>query len=144
MLADNKNGIADLMKINTERLIGSTGTSPQFYSNILLPIDVGIVPLTSNKFNQAKSSLKGMEYAISGIPFIATPTYEYKLLHEDGAGLIANKKNDWVKAFNKMLDPEFRKIQIENGYRTVIDKYNLLKRVYEWEDAIKKIHEQKH
>jgi glycosyltransferase involved in cell wall biosynthesis len=143
MLADNRHGIAELMKIDTDRLIGTTGTVPQFYSNILIPMDVGVVPLTGNKFNEAKSSLKGMEYAISGIPFIATPTHEYKLLHEDGAGLVANKKRDWVKALNKMLDPEFRKVQIENGYRTVLQKYNLLKRVYEWEDAIKQIHDSK-
>jgi hypothetical protein len=42
-------------------------------------IHVGLVPLTRGPFNEAKSYLKGLEYAAAGIPFIATPTEEYQV-----------------------------------------------------------------
>lgn len=59
--------------------------------------DVGIVPLADNTFNQAKSWLKGLEFAALGVPFVATPTPEYRRLYEAGAGLLARFPNDWYR-----------------------------------------------
>lgn len=143
IILDNPYGICPLLGINNERLIGTTGTNPQFYSNILAPIDVGIVPLTSNKFNEAKSSLKGLEYAASGIPFIATPTYEYRLLNEEGAGRLAARKRDWIKHLNALRDPDIRNEEAKKNYDIVFEKYNLDNRVYEWEKVILDIHNSK-
>lgn len=57
--------------------------------------DIGLVPLSDIPFNHAKSNIKGLEYAAAGIPFIASDLPEYRLLHEQGIGLIASSPDDW-------------------------------------------------
>jgi hypothetical protein len=69
-------------------------------------IGVGVVPLQPSKFNASKSWLKGIEFAAVGVPFIASPTPEYRRLHADGfvAGL-AEKPRDWFRQLRD-LRPE--------------------------------------
>lgn len=74
-------------------------------------MDVGLVPLARNRFNEGKSSLKGMEYAACGIPCVATPTSEYRLWVDDGEnGLLASKPSEWVAALDLLVgDQELRR-----------------------------------
>lgn len=66
-------------------------------------IDVGIVPLEMSRFNQAKSYLKGLEMSAVGIPFVASPTDEYKFLHSLGAGRIATRGIEWQKHIKALV-----------------------------------------
>ena len=136
---DNPYELADVAKINKDRFIPSIGCSAKNYGNILLPMDIGIVPLQKVPFNEAKSSLKGMEYAFSGIPFVASDTEEYRQIHADGAGILARRTRDWIKELEKLLDPEVRKEKAEQGYNTVMEKYNINIVVNEWIDTIERI-----
>ena len=131
---------AEIAGINPERLYGTTGSSPQHYGNLLLPMDIALVPLNTLPFNEAKSNLKGLEYAFSGIPFVAADTYEYRLLSQQGAGNVASRPKDWMKAIQKLIDPDERKRQADQGYNTVMEHYNIETRVHTWMDAIEKIH----
>jgi len=131
---------AEIAGVNPDRLSGTTGASPQQYGNILLPMDIALVPLNTLPFNEAKSNLKGLEYAFSGIPFVAADTYEYRLLSEQGAGNVASRPKDWMKAIQKLIDPDERKRQADRGYNTVMEHYNLETRVDTWMTAIEKIH----
>lgn len=140
MLMDRPKQFAQLTNIDPERLIESTGTNVWNYGNILLPMDIGLVPLDMIPFNEAKSCLKGVEYAMSGIPFIASGTQEYKLLAEQGAGRIAKKKIDWIKHLEAYLDPSVRKEEAQKGWEVVMDKYNLSTKVHEWSDTIEEIY----
>lgn len=130
---------AELSGIDPERLTEGPGTSPFHYGNILMPMDIGIVPLNSLPFNEAKSSLKGMEYAFTGIPFVAYGSKEYKKLQEDGAGNTAIRPKDWIKNMERLIDPDERKRQADQGYDTVLEHYNIEKRVHEWLETIDKI-----
>ena len=103
-------------------------------------MDIAIVPLNKLPFNEAKSSLKGMEYAFSGIPFVAYGSEEYRLLESEGAGNTARKPREWIKHMERLIDQDERRRQAERGYETVMEKYNIEKRVYEWLDTIEKIH----
>ncbi len=69
-------------------------------------IDIGLVPLELNKFNECKSHLKGMEYAACGIPCIATPTGPYKEWVDGANGLLASKPKDWFNALDTMLEDD--------------------------------------
>jgi len=140
ILPDNPKEFADIAGINPDRLTGTTGCSPEYYGNILLPMDIGIVPLNSLPFNEAKSNLKGLEYAMSGIPFVAYGSKEYQKLETEGAGNTAKRPRDWLKHLERLLDPDFRKAQAERGYELVVDKYNVENVVYNWLEAIEKIH----
>lgn len=135
-LMDRPKQFAELTNMNPDRLIEVTGTNVWHYGNILLAMDVGMVPLDGSPFNEAKSSLKGMEYAMSGIPFIAGNTNEYRLISSEGAGRIAKKPYDWLKHMEAYLDPDTRKADAERGFEVVMEKYNLTTRVHEWSETI--------
>lgn len=140
MLADKPKQFAELTNINPDRLIESTGTNVHNYGNILLRMDVGLVPLDNIPFNEAKSSLKGVEYAMSGIPFVANATKEYKILADEGAGRLVSKPRDWIKHLEYYLDPSNRKADAQKGYDLVMEKYNLSTKVNEWSDTIIEIY----
>jgi len=140
MLMDKPKQFAHLTKMDPERLIEVTGTNVWNYGNILLPMDIGLVPLDMIPFNEAKSSLKGVEYAMSGIPFIANATKEYKILAEEGAGRVVNKPRDWIKHMEYYLDPANRKADAQKGFDVVMEKYNLQKKVHDWSDTIIEIY----
>jgi len=131
---------ATIANIDPERLTATPGATPEYYGNILLPMDIGIVPLNKLPFNEAKSSLKGMEYAMSGIPFVAYGSKEYQILESEGAGNTARKPSQWIKHMERLIDPALRKEQAARGHELVINKYNVENVVYEWLDTIEKIH----
>lgn len=126
-------------KIDQDRFRGLSGCSAKNYGNILLPMDIGIVPLEKVPFNEAKSALKGMEYAFSGIPFVATDTEEYKEIVADGAGSTARRTRDWTRRLEALLDQDERRRQAEAGYKTVMEKYNINIVVNKWIDTIEYI-----
>lgn len=65
--------------------------------------DVGIVPLQLNRFNAAKSWLKGLEMAALGVPVIASPTPEYQRMNDQGGCLTASTPAEWRGAVNLLL-----------------------------------------
>lgn len=140
IMLDRPDWIAETIGIDPVRLSKYTGSRPKYYGNIFMPIDIGIVPLTSNQFNEAKSNLKGLEYALSGIPFIASDTYEYRALYESGAGRIARSSKDWIKNLKQLLDPEVREEERQKNYKVAVEKYNIFTVKYKWSEAIELIH----
>lgn len=69
----------------------------------LAALDVGIVPLASNRFNAAKSWLKGLEYAAVGVPFVASPAPDYRRLHREGAGMLAHSLDEWQRHVSALV-----------------------------------------
>jgi len=82
----------------------------------LMSMDIGIIPLRDFPFNRCKSDIKGMEYAASGIPFIAQNLDAYVQLNESlGVGRLAKKPADWIKHLKQLIaDPALRR---EEGAR---------------------------
>lgn len=139
IMLDKPYWIADALNIPKDRVTTFTGARPQYYSNIFMPIDIGIVPLTKNQFNEAKSNLKGLEYALSGIPFIASDTQEYRDLADIGCGRIAKSSKDWIKHLTKLIDPEIRNEERQNNYIIAANKFNINLVKYKWSEAIELI-----
>lgn len=81
--------------------------SPADYPK-LFQFDVGIVPLSTAPFNEAKSYIKGLEYAASGIPFVASATTEYSSLAEEGIGVVVKKPKQWLNELERLRDPKCR------------------------------------
>lgn len=140
VMLDRPNWIAETMGIDESRLSKYTGARPQYYGNIFMPIDIGIVPLTNNQFNEAKSNLKGLEYALSGIPFVASETEEYRWLYESGAGRLAKSSKDWIKHLKQLIDPEVRSEERQKNYKVAAEKFNIFMVKYKWSEAIELIH----
>lgn len=142
IMLDRPYWIAEALGLDESQVSGYVGARPQYYGHIFMPIDIGIVPLTKNQFNEAKSSLKGLEYALSGIPFIASDTQEYSDLADMGAGRIAKSPKDWIKHLNKLIDPEVREEERQKNYMVAANNYNINLIKYKWSEAIELIHMQ--
>lgn len=74
------------------------------YPVAMAAFDVGIVPLKMSMFNESKSTLKGLEMASVGVPFVATPTGPYRGLGH--VGLLAAKPRDWERALTRLVTDE--------------------------------------
>jgi glycosyltransferase involved in cell wall biosynthesis len=104
-------------------------------------LDIGIVPLEISPFNQAKSALKGLEYAALGIPFIASPTREYERLELYGVGKTAKTPAEWRKHLQRMIDRTSETERIANENRAKIReehtyRVNAPQWIEAWEKAI--------
>jgi len=104
------------------------------YPVLYQPLDVGIVPLAPIPFNDAKSAIKGLEYAASGVPFVASASAEYRWLYDLGMGRLARRPRDWQRELNRMLDPAFRADQ-RAANLDLVQQWNITVRVQEWLDA---------
>lgn len=98
--------VSQSLQLDKDTPVFATGWVPldSYYEHIYSFIDIGIVPLEISPFNQAKSALKGLEYAALGIPFVASPTREYERLAAYGIGKIANNPAEWRKHIQRMID----------------------------------------
>jgi glycosyltransferase involved in cell wall biosynthesis len=109
------------------------------YPKMFKKIDIGIVPLSNIPFNHAKSTIKGLEYAAAGIPFVASYSPEYEKLAKEGVGRIAYNKEDWTRHLEELLDPKIRKEETEKNYETVKEKHSMTARARDWDVTMKHI-----
>jgi len=105
------------------------------YPSVIKGLDVGIVPLRMSEFNEAKSWLKGLEYAALGVPFVASPTGEYRRLSEAGAGDLAPYKHDWERSLTKLItDANYRSERALMGVE-VAELMTYERNAWQWMDA---------
>jgi hypothetical protein len=99
---DGSPAMSDLLGVGKDDITTAERTNAAEYPS-LLSFDVGIVPLRDTPFNHAKSDIKGLEYAASGIPFIAQDMPSYKALHKawDGAFHLARRPKDWISGIKR-------------------------------------------
>ena len=106
------------------------------YPSKMFKMNIGLVPLNRVPFSEAKSNLKGLEYAASGIPFIATPTEEYRLLAESGVGRLATTPDEWRDHAVELLDPVVRAAEGLRIRSIVEQDWNIELKGEEWATAI--------
>lgn len=124
--------ISTLTGINPARVTTSP-TVPITHYDSILNFDIGLVPLNNIPFNEAKSNIKGLEYAAKGIPFIASPLPEYRALHETGAGNLANTPDEWAAHATRLLDYKQRRLDANRAYNTVLQQWSIDQRAAEWQ-----------
>ena len=96
---------------------------------------VGIVPLAYNTFNDAKSWLKGLEYAAVGMPFVASATDQYKLLAAEGAGIIVDKPKEWERALRNVLGSASMRDEMAAAGRETAERWSMENNIWRWEEA---------
>jgi len=122
-------------KINPDRMMLAPMKIIPEYPELFV-MDIGLVPLNDIDFNKAKSTIKGLEYAASNIPFVAQDTPEYRRLSELGVGRVASTPDEWVKHLTELLDFKTRKREAAIQYAE-LSKHSILARRTEWEDVFK-------
>lgn len=113
-----------------------------YYEGLASSFDVGIVPLESSAFNEAKSYLKGLEMAALGIPFVASNTYEYRVFESYGIGQVATTPSDWRRKVGRLMDNRTRAVSLAKDYRDKIKEeytyeHNADQWIQAWDSAIK-------
>lgn len=120
----------------TEPVDATGSVTLERYQAELGTLDVGIVPLAANHFNECKSALKGLEYASRGVPFVASPAAEYMRLHDEGVGLLANTPREWYSGLRDLMrDESLRLEHAQRGREIVAEKHTYETRAGEWLDA---------
>lgn len=102
------------------------------YPGLFTGFEVGVVPLTDIPFNHAKSTIKGLEYAAAGIPFVAAASPEYVRLAELGIGRVASSPDEWIKHMTDLLDPAVRKREAARHRALVSTDFSMRERGKEW------------
>lgn len=111
---------ADALNVPDTMVTTMPMAAPSDYPK-LLNFDIGIVPLADVPFNQAKSFIKGLEYAAAGIPFIASNLDEYKrLANQYNIGRVAKKGNQWAAIIEYFSDPEVRTKEAQKNLNNLI------------------------
>lgn len=101
--------------------------------------NVGIVPLSNTPFNEAKSAIKGMEYAAAGLPFVASSTPEYEWLRTQcGIGSTVKKPKSWLNALAALTDPE-KRAYLGALNRQRVEALDINLKYVDWLDAYEKI-----
>jgi len=126
-----------------EKFMRLTSLAPILnYPSLFKLIDIGIIPLSNIEFNHAKSFIKGLEYAVAGVPFVSSYSPEYQYLADNGIGRIAHTTSDWVYHLDELLDNSMRSDEIEENYAKLSD-FSMDARGGEWSKTFREILEQK-
>lgn len=95
---------------------------------LLAWLDIGLVPLTFNRFNQAKSWCKGMEYNAAGAAVVATPTREYRSYVQPGVnGYLV--RGDWPHMLDRAVD---NVDQLKAGAQQHVQRYFIDDHIDAW------------
>jgi glycosyltransferase involved in cell wall biosynthesis len=104
-----------------------------------LKADIGIIPLTNEKFNKGKSPLKWLEYSALKIPTVASNVTPYKEVIEYGKTgyLVENDTKSWFDHIESLINnPDKGKEMAERAHQRVRTKWSL-ERSVEWYEAYK-------
>jgi glycosyltransferase involved in cell wall biosynthesis len=99
---------------------------------MLANLDIGLVPLVHNRFNQGKSWCKGMEYGAMGVPAVASPSREYRKFIRPGMNGLLVRSANWAKQVEAVMRDLDR---YREGARKVAEEYWIDSHVHKWVNA---------
>jgi hypothetical protein len=101
-----------------------------------LNLDIGIAPLTDNRFNRSKSCLKFYEYAAVGTVTLASKVIPYTLEMDD-EDLVKNRYDKWFNKLRRLIvDESYRQARLYAQEAWVNDNRDIDKVVKQWESVI--------
>jgi hypothetical protein len=109
--------------------------TPLEWPHYVAKIGIGLAPLAPSQFNDAKSWLKPLEYAATGVPCVISPRAEYRKIHALGVGLLAEDQKEWYRKIKLLArDPALREDLAARGREAVRDQVYRLTAV-QWLEA---------
>ena len=83
------------------------GVNPQDWPKVIATFDIGIAPLDlregAQAYDQRRSWLKGVEYMLAGVPWIASQSEPYVDLESFG-NVVENTEEAWHDTFVRLID----------------------------------------
>lgn len=105
------------------------------YPAALAVFDVGIAPLAPIPFNDAKSSLKVLEYAAVGVVAVGSPVAEYRTAARAGLCLLAATPKEWERTVHRLLVSADDRAELAAKSRTAAAAYVVEDHLDEWVTA---------
>jgi glycosyltransferase involved in cell wall biosynthesis len=101
-----------------------------------LDLDLGVVPLDMNPFNEAKSNLRLLEYGMLGWPVICTDIYPYRT-NDPPVARLPNDTARWIAAIReRVADPDALAREGDALRAWVKRHYLLEKHLDQWRRAL--------
>lgn len=90
-------------------------------------MDIGIMPLSDNEFEQAKGGFKLFQYMAAGKPILASPVGINKDIVLQGEnGFLCATEADWYNSLSYLIENETERIKMgERGREVFEEKYSL-------------------
>lgn len=90
-------------------------------------MDIGIMPLRQNPWNEGKCGFKLIQYMAMGKPVVASNVGANKEIVQDGeTGFLVQSEDDWFQALETLLkSPALRQTLGQNARRIIEKKYSL-------------------
>lgn len=97
------------------------------YKAASLNLDIAIIPLNDNVFNQSKSCIKWYEFSALGVPCLVSNVAPYSLEIENGKTAVCyNNSKEFVAGLEKLIaDKKLRTTIGNNAYKWVFKHRNL-------------------
>jgi len=86
-------------------------------------IDVGIMPLPDEPFEQGKCGYKLLQYMVSGLPVVASPVgANRKIVDEGTTGHLAGTHNVWVQALERLRENPAMRLKMGKEARLRVER----------------------
>lgn len=146
-VAAGDNTVHDFLGIPDHQRVSTDGVSFRHLelADIVASFDIGIVPLERNLFNEAKSHLKGMEYAGAGVPCVATPSESYRDWWLPGsgrggrAGLLAVGPGEWVRHLDSLATDGTLRESMGVAARKLAEQNTIQEHWTQWEEVYENV-----
>lgn len=98
-----------------------------------LALDIALVPLVDNAFNQCRSNLKFLEYGYLAVPAVYSNVESYNTTVVDGeTGLLAsNTTKSWVKAINTLIEQADLRAKLGKAAKQTIEQHWMLSKQHQ-------------
>jgi len=94
----------------------------------LLKMDIGIMPLVNDAWNEGKCGFKALQYMSLGIPAVASPFGVNKTIIQDGVnGYLSTTNSEWLNKIGHLIQNKKLRSEIgTKGKETVEKNYSVL------------------
>lgn len=154
--ADKENSLARQLYVNQYALLDRHEVEwhpyvePQFYYDTLnsLKLDFMIIPRADTYLTRCKSNLKFLESSMFEIPVIAQGFEDglspYQVDPDDAKHMVIVTDNSkWIEEMDKLIaDKELRREMGRKAREYVVEKYDIAKNAWRWEEAYKSLNDE--
>jgi len=103
---------------------------------LIAGFDIALAPLVDNPPNRMRSDIKVKEYAIAGVPWLASPVGPYEHYGENEGGRLV-EDDDWYVEIDRLIgDRKARRKLGKKGQKWAL-KHTLLRNAGVWEGAFR-------
>lgn len=107
---------------------------PHELAGLIVGFDIALAPLADNLFNRSKSDLKFLEYAILGIPCVASKVLSYEETIEHGkTGFLVRNSKDWIKYLKRLIGDKDLRIEMGRKAKEYALTRTIDKNIWMWE-----------